>query len=90
MVHTGHITGLLGGDFLADVILDLVGGLINALPDHSTLVLPAQTISLLAAERPMTILPALRDAASSIAVFGNMGEHWTLYIGDISTRTLYF
>ena len=65
-VHTGHLTGQLGGNFLADVILDLVGGRINASPDHATLVLPAQTKSLLAAGRPMAILPALYHAATSI------------------------
>ena len=57
--HTGQLTGLLGCKYMADVILDLVEGLINASPDHATLVLPLQTISLLTAGRLMTILPAL-------------------------------
>ena len=68
-VHTGHLTGLLGGNYIADVILDLVGGLINASPDHSTLLLPL--VLFLMAGRPMTILLALRDAATSVAVLGS-------------------
>ena len=70
--------------------MDVIAALINALPDHATLVLPAQAIRLLEAGRPMTLLPALRNAATSMAVFGNRGEHWSLYIGDLLTLTLYF
>ena len=38
----------------------------------------------------MTMLPALHEAATTIAVFGNRTDHWTLYVGDLTTRTLYF
>ena len=89
-VHTGHLAGLLGGRYIDSTILDTVGALINASADHSTLVLPAQTIQLVEAGRPMTIAPALHEAATSIAVFGNRGDHWTLCMGDITTRILYF
>ena len=63
--------------------------LINASLDHRTLVLPAQT-KLVEAGRPMTMLPALHEAATSIAVFGNRTDNWTLSVGDLTTRTLYF
>ena len=52
--------------------------------------LPAQTIQLVEAGRPMAMLPALHEAATSIAVFGNRTGYWTLYVGDLNTRTLYF
>ena len=66
------------------------GGLINAFIDHSVLVLPAQMLYLLHNGRMINILPELRDATTTIAVFGNMGSHWTLYIADNLIRQLYF
>ena len=88
--HTGHLAGLLGGESIADAIMDVVGGLINASRDHSVLVLPTQMLYLLHAGRPFNILPELRHAATNIAVFGNTDRHWTLYIANTLTRQLYF
>ena len=77
-VHSGHLAGLLGGENIADAIMDVVGGLVNASRDHSVLVLPAQLLYLLQLGRPFNILPELRQAATSIAVFGNSSSHWTM------------
>ena len=89
-VRSGHLAGLLGGESIADAIIDVVVGLVNASRDHSVLVLSAQLLYLLQLGRPFNILPELRHAATSIAVFGNSGSHWTLYIANKQTRQLYF
>ena len=89
-VHTGHLAGLLGGENIADAVIDVIGGLLNEARGHSVLVLPAQMLYLLQQGRPFNILPELRNAATSIAVFGNSGSHWTLYIANTLTRQLYF
>ena len=85
-VHTGHLAGLLGGENIADAVIDVIGGLLNEARGHSVLVLPAQMLYLLQQGRPFNILPELRNAATSIAVFGNSGSHWTLYIANTLTR----
>ena len=43
-VHSGHLVGLLGGENIADAIMDVIGGLVNASRDHSVLVLPSQLL----------------------------------------------
>ena len=90
LLHSGHLEGLLGGQDLSDAIMDMVAGLINSAPNHSLLVMPAQMAYLLQQGRPMTIAPALREHATSIAFFGNAGRHWTLYVANVQTRTLFF
>ena len=89
-VHSGHLSGLLGGKSIADGIMGVVGGLINASSDHSVLMLPAQMLYLLHNGRPFNILPELHAAATASAVFGSTGRHWTLYIANTLTRQLNF
>ena len=72
-VHSGHSAELLGEESIADGIMDVVVGLINFSSDLSVLVLPVQMLYLLHNVRPFNILPELRQAATSIAVFGNSG-----------------